>query len=143
VRTLSRYRCELTGWIVAWAVSVYASALVRALQTDPHAGRLAGLPGAVFDTADDVPPLAKLTLGAVLLALPLLSSRLSGGFAFRLALGAAGGLLAMAVALLLPVGYYPAPPGAWLAPHLFCGILGGALYAVVSDRCRRRLAISR
>lgn len=57
-----------TAWLVSWAVTTYLSALARTGFTASEQGLI----GAVFATADAVPPLAKLafgfTLGALLLA---------------------------------------------------------------------------
>jgi hypothetical protein len=137
----TRHKCSSLAWLSAWVLITFLSAGVFAIQQ----GRFAALINATWHAADDVPPYAKLTLGAVLILLLAGFARL-GGRERSISYPAAtlAGLLAMAAVLLLaPFDYYTAaagggaPTGMWMLPHLIVGAIGGFSFAFASRRCRQ------
>ena len=135
----SRHKCSFLGWLSAWVTITFLSAAIFAMQR----GKLAALINATWHAADDVPPYAKLTLGALLIMLLAGFARL-GGRQGSISYPAAtlAGLLAMsAVFLLAPFDYYTAAAGGgasigtWMLPHLLAGAIGGASFAFTSRRC--------
>lgn len=137
----TRHKCSFIGWLSAWVLTTFLSAAVFAMQQ----GKFAALIHATWHTADDVPPYAKLTLGAVLILLLAGFARLGGRQrSISYPAAALAGLLAMAaVFLLAPFDYYTAaggggaPTGMWMLPHLLAGAIGGASFAFTSRRCRQ------
>ena len=137
----TRHKCSFIAWLSAWVLTTFLSAAFFAMQQ----GKFAALINATWHTADDVPPYAKLTLGALLILLLAGFARLGDrerGVSFAAATLA--GLLAMAAVLLLaPFDYYTAaagggaPAGMWMLPHLLAGAVGGFSFAFTSRRCRQ------
>ena len=138
---VTRYSCTLQGWIVGWAVTTFVSAAAQTLFWDSHRG-IGEWANAVFQTADAVPPGAKLTLGG------LLAAGLAAAAAGRRDATAPGpiaavaiSVLTMAIALALPVGYYPAERSGgagWIAVHLLAAAAGGLAIRLTARRCERR-----
>jgi hypothetical protein len=137
----ARHKCSFVGWLSAWVLITFLSAATFAVQQ----GKLAALINATWHAADDVPPYAKLSLGALLMLLLAGFARLGGGERpISYPAATLAGLLAMsAVFLLAPFDYYTAaagggaPAGLWVAPHLLIGAIGGFSFAFTSRRCRR------
>lgn len=136
-----RLKCGFLAWLSAWVLITFLSAGVFAMQQ----GKFAALINATWHAADDVPPYAKLTLGAVLIVLLAGFARL-GDRERSISYPAAtlAGLLAMAaVFLLAPFDYYTAaagggaPIGMWMLPHLLVGAIGGFSFAFTSRRCHQ------
>jgi hypothetical protein len=136
----ARHKCGFVAWLSAWVLITFLSAAVFAVQQ----GQVGRLVNATWHTADDVPPYAKLTLGALLILLLAGFARLGGreqGISYPAA--TAAGLLATAIVFLLaPFDYYTAAAGggggvgSWMLPHLLVGAIGGASYAFSARRCR-------
>jgi hypothetical protein len=137
VEFLTRISCDLQGWIVGWATTIFASATVHACQTG--SGMTAGaLAAHMLDIADAVPPVGKLTLGGLFALMLLASSGIRRSRASAAVVPVAAGAAAMASALALPIGYYPAELGLEALAHLFAGALGGAAFAAARAACRIR-----
>jgi hypothetical protein len=137
----ARHKCSFVAWLSAWVLITFLSAAVFAMQR----GKVATLINATWHTADDVPPYAKLTLGALLILLLAGFARLGGrerGVSYPTAT-LAGLLATAAVFLLAPFDYYTAtagggaPLGMWMLPHLLVGAIGGFSFAFTSRRCRQ------
>ncbi|HEX8449064.1 MAG TPA: hypothetical protein VF652_05690 [Allosphingosinicella sp.] len=136
----SRHKCSFLGWLSAWVTMTFLSAAIFAIQQ----GKLAALINATWHAADDVPPYAKLSLGAVLILLLAGFARLGERErSISYPAAALAGLLAIsAVFLLAPFDYYTAaagggaPIGTWMLPHLLVGAIGGSCFAFTSRRCR-------
>lgn len=137
----TRHKCSFIAWLSAWVLITFLSAALFAMQQ----GKFAALINATWHAADEVPPYAKLTLGAVLILLLAGFARL-GGRERTVSYPAAtlAGLLSMAaVFLLAPFDYYTAaagggaPIGMWMLPHLLVGAIGGFSFAFTSRRCRK------
>lgn len=141
----SKYGCTMQAWVVGWAVTVYASAAFQtfAVQDDMPASAIVY---AIFQTADNVPPIGKLTLGGLMaLGLALAAWRNRGNSADHYHRAgheaAVVTALAMVAALSLPVGYYPATPTfnvALFALHILAGCLGGMTIHLANAVCARR-----
>jgi hypothetical protein len=137
----SRHKCSFVAWLSAWVLITFVSAAIFAVQQ----GKAGALINATWHAADDVPPYAKLSLGALLILLLAAAARLGAreqGISYPAATLA--GLLATAgVFLLAPFDYYTAaagggaPIGLWMLPHLLVGAIGGFSFAFTSRRCRR------
>jgi hypothetical protein len=137
----ARHKCSFIAWLSAWVLITFLSAALFAMQQ----GRFASLIVATWHAADDVPPYAKLTLGAALILLLAGFARLGGregGLSYPAATLA--GLLSMAAVMLLaPFDYYTAaagggaPVGMWMLPHLLVGAIGGFSFVFTWRRCRR------
>jgi hypothetical protein len=141
----SKYGCTIQAWVVGWAVTVYASAAFQtfAVQDDIPASAIFY---AIFQTADNVPPIGKLTLGGLMalgLAMTAWRNRDNSAHHYHRAGHDAVIVtaLAMVAALSLPVGYYPAIPTfsvALVALHILAGCLGGMTIQLANAVCARR-----
>lgn len=124
--------CIFHGWIVGWAAMTFGSALALSMFNRNPSGFLqAAYDG--FQIADAVPPMGKLSLGAIFATL-LLFSRSSK---YRRIGPIFAGAIAFALALVLPTSYYPVESKVgllWLL-HPTCGAIGGVVAAFVVSRC--------
>lgn len=129
--------CAVHGWLVGWATIVFSSALLVSTRNGIPAD-LSHIGYDTFQVADAVPPLAKLSLGALYAILIYVDHRTHcrmGPFG-----GAVAGVLAFLIALMLPVSYYPSGSShglIWLG-HVACGAAGGLLGSRISARCTRQ-----
>ncbi len=137
----ARHKCGFVAWLSAWVLTTFLSAALFTVQQ----GKVAALINATWHAADDVPPYAKLTLGALLILLLAGFARLGArGQGISYPAATLAGLFATAgVFLLAPFDYYTAaagggaPIGMWMLPHLLAGAVGGFSFAFTSRRCRR------
>ena len=132
----------LQGWIVGWAATTMISAAVQTALWESHRG-IGAWANAVFQTADAVPPGAKLTLGG-LLAMGLAASaiaRRGDPCPLPLIAALATAVAGMLIALALPVGYYPADRSGeleWNGLHLVAAAIGGLVTWLAARACDRR-----
>ena len=110
-----------TAWMTTWAVITFASAAVETGLSGPanpldYAGR-------VFAVADAVPPLAKLSFGA-LLALAVYAASRTNAFLIL----AATPFVFFVCLCVLPLGYYePFCTGAFFPGHLLAALVGSLI----------------
>ena len=109
--------------MVTWALITFASAALRV--TGSSASNLAGYAGLVFNAADAVPPLAKISFGAML-ALAIFIGLKTRAVVTAVAIPAAFALCL----LVLPVAYYPAFDAAQFFPGHFLVAAVGSLVPV-------------
>ncbi|MEE4207769.1 MAG: hypothetical protein V2I43_00700 [Parvularcula sp.] len=130
---------SFAGWIYAWAIATFASAMVHVGPPSADPELLAWI-GQVFEIADEVPPGAKISFGLTLAAAYFLVGKIRGRALFA-ACGIAATLAAFVASVLLyPVDYYPDFGwGAFWPRHGAAAFLAGSAYvaSVVIGRIRQ------
>lgn len=141
----ARFGCTMQAWIIGWAVTVYLSAAFQAftVQSDIQAGTVFSV---IFQTADNVPPLGKLTLGGLMalgLGVSAVFGREEGAQPYHRVGNDAAFLavVAMIATLKLPVGYYPGTSAfstAQILLHCLAAVFGGLTIQLANRACTLR-----
>lgn len=148
------FRCFFPAWIVSWFTAVFAPSLVIAYLGLSKAAAAIGtgfhrLPASTWKVADDIGPVVKLMVGALLLICLLAFGRIAGvSRGMRPVATAAIGVAALAITVsLVPAtfsrGFAIALTGnrfdTLITPiYLAGGALAGLMFALSFDRCSRR-----
>jgi len=146
-------KCFFPAWIAAWFVAIFLpSAMIAYLGLSPVAAEIGVGFDSLFATTwrvgDDVGPFAKLSFGALLLAVFYAVSRMRLNAAMLIAVSIVCGVIAMLAALaFLPAehshGFGIGLTGERFAPTLTAiyvlgGALAGAVFAFALQRCTKR-----
>ncbi len=145
-------KCFFPAWIYGWVIIVFLpSAVIAYLGLWAPAAAIGtgfdNFAATLWRVADDVSPIAKLSLGGVLLAGFFLATRVRSGAPFRYVAGFVAGVSAAAlVAAAIPaeharafgvglagVRFDPLP----IAIYLGGGACAGLVFMAAFDRCRR------
>lgn len=146
-------RCVLPAWLFAWVAAVFVpSVLIAYAGLSPFVAAtgtgVSRLPAASWQVADDVGPVVKLTIGALLLLGLVATRRLTRtrpGWRYPAAIGV--GLAATTItAAFVPsglsrgfgIGLTGARFDAAVTPlYLLGGLLAGIVFVLSADRCER------
>jgi hypothetical protein len=150
------FRCSFSSWMAGWAVAVFLpSAAIAYLGLSESAASIGEgfnhLLSTTWKVADDVGPLAKLMIGALLALFNIVAfvATLRNSFTHAIACASAGVLAVVLTLLLIPAeysrGFGIGLTGAridqsTLPIYAVCGLVAGLVLSAIHRRCAHRQA---